>query len=118
MNEAEAEAETKAEAPQRAKCNILCQTCVCVGDFVCMCVFVQDLYIFNFRFYECNANTFSCMNKSNDLVGSASRIHKRQYLCVCMNTYTDTSVLCTTVMYGRAIATIAAAAYGAFCGST
>lgn len=29
-----------------------------------------------------------------------------------MNTYTDTSVLCTTVMYGRAIATIAAAAYG------
>lgn len=54
--------------------------CECVGDFVCMCVcvFVQDLYIFNFRFYECNANTFSCMNKSNDLAASACRIHKRQ----------------------------------------
>lgn len=86
MNEAEAEAETEAEAPQRA-----CPTArnaisfarhVCVWETLCACVcvyvFIQDLYIFNFRFYECNANTFSCMNKSNDLVGSASRIHKQQ----------------------------------------
>lgn len=86
MKEAEDEAETEAEAPQRA-----CPTarnaisfgrpaCVCACGRLCVhvCVFVQDLYIFNFRFYECNANTFSCMNKSNDLAASACRIHKRQ----------------------------------------
>lgn len=86
MKEAEDEAETEAEAPQS-----VCPTarnaisfgrlaCVSVWETLCacVCVFVQDLYIFNFRFYECNANTFSCMNKSNDLAASACRIHKRQ----------------------------------------